>query len=166
MCMSWNVIYRNSSSWGSVARPSSFHISRNWGKVSTKGFRCMLCIHTFAFCASASSVVSKAAVAKGSRCQEMVLSLRFAAVLSPIALFFPTTNLLHLLQTKLEMHCKTANHTYSSEREYTIFKWVLSSITRAIITDVRINAGISYWLPSVSNEFFGWDWGSWPLALL
>ena len=106
-CGEWSpgaIIYINSSSSGSATRPSSFQISINWTSVSAQSSGKKR--HTVAFCASPSSVVSKAVVAKWSRCQETGFSWRFVAVLSPMALFFPITNLLHLLEKKeLERDC-------------------------------------------------------------
>lgn len=52
---------------------------------------------TLAFWLSTSSVVRIGAVANGRRSQDMGLSWRLTAGLSPIALFFPSANLLHLL---------------------------------------------------------------------
>ena len=53
---------------------------------------------TLVFCTSASAEVSRGVVANGSRFHDIGCSCRLVAVLSPIALFFPMANLLHLLE--------------------------------------------------------------------
>jgi len=57
-----------------------------------------------------------------------------------MALFFPTTNLLHLLVWEFSILDKILQEggTYSSEREYSVFRWALRSITMAMMTEVRI----------------------------
>jgi hypothetical protein len=79
------------------------------------------------------------AVAKGNRSQVIGFSCRLVAGLSPMALFFPTTNLLHLLQrdVKHDIYYMIKNLTYSSDKEYRALRWALRSMTILIITDVR-----------------------------
>ena len=63
--------------------------------------------------------------------------------------FFPIMNLLHSLENSFRKRLQRPNQTYSSETEYKLFKWAFSSITIAMMTDVRIEAGISYLLSLV-----------------
>jgi hypothetical protein len=78
---------------------------------------------TLAFCASTSAAVKMGAIAKGSRSQVIGFSCRFVAGLSPMALFLPTTNLLHLLQRDVKHDiCMTEDFTHSSDKEYRAFR--------------------------------------------
>ena len=89
----------------------------------------------------------------------MGLSCFLTAGLSPTALFFPITNLMHFLLKSCEYwRSHRIRGTHSSEMEYKVLRWDLRSITIAMMTEDRIKgmgSGMSFGFVSWDSAFTG-----------